>query len=428
MVDTSNQTPSLVFPIPGYNGAISSHGAYNGGSDIMAPVGSTVVSMVSGKVDFISTNTTAPNSGGNAIQIHGTDGKDYYYAHLLNPPTVKVGDSVVAGQQIGAVDTTGNAKGGPAHLHIGIGYGITTGVRTAADPSAGGLGQNFDAVAMLRALVKDPRANNPTLANPDATPNPPQIQFDPSVPGFDSNHLADIKLNIERALAAGIDPFLWLGIVSKESNFDPNAVNPKSGACGYAQIYPCIPLSPSDNIDEGIKRLKGFLATCNDNVNCALNLYSGGGGPLYASDVQGRANSIKTANPSLASGGFSIPTIGGTVGTPGASQNLAPQEDCPKINFGNIGPAKIEIPNPACIVQFALKNAVTSLSNWFGQWQTSHIPNWTFVILGIVFIIIGGLALANSAGMQMPSGGGGEAASTAAKVPAVAEVAEVAAI
>jgi hypothetical protein len=424
MATTDNQTPSLVFPIPGYTGTVSPHGAYNGGSDIMADTGSPVVSMVSGTVDFISTQSTAPNSGGNAIEIHGIDGKDYYYAHLLNPPNIGVGGKVVAGQQIGQVDTTGNAKGGPSHLHLGIGYGITTGVRTSADPSAGGLGKNFDAVAMLRALVKDPRANDPALVG--ANPNPPEIQFVPNVPGFDSQHANDIKLNIERALAAGIDPFLWLGIVSVESNFNPNAVNPSSGACGYAQIYPCVPLSPSDNIDEGIKRLKGFLSTCNNNVNCALNLYSGGGGPLYASDVQNRAKAIQGANPKIATGGFSIPTIGGTVGTPGADTNVVPPEDCPPIKFGTIGPAEIKIPNPVCIVQYALKTTVTNMSNWFGQWQTEHVPAWTFVILGIVLIIIGGLALANSAGVQPPtipvaSG----AAEATAGAPELAEVAAV---
>lgn len=427
---TDTQTPSVVFPIPGFNGPISNHGAYNGGSDIMAPTGSPVVSMVSGTVTFISTATSAPNSGGNAVQIHGADGKDYYYAHLLNAPSVAMGQKVVAGQSLGQVDTTGNAKGGPSHLHIGIGYGITTGVRTSADPSAGGLGQNFDAVAMLRALVKDPRANNPTLGDPNAQPNPPEIQFVPSVPGFDSAHADIIKQIVEKAIAAGVDPFLALGIASKESSMDPGAINPSSGACGLFQLYPCYPgFSPSDvgtNIDKGLQTLKDKLSACNGNLTCALNAYSGGAGPLYVGDVTGRAKAIQTANPTLATGGFSIPTIGGTVGTPGVGNITTgpPTEDCPPINFGSIGPAKISIPNPACIVQFALKNAVTSLSNWFGKWQTEHIPAWTFVILGIILIVIGGLALANSAGMQPPSIP--VASGAAEELPAAAEVAAVA--
>src|SRR5215831_10439406 len=431
----ADQTPSLVFPIPGYNGPIVNHdgssgaSAFSGGSDIMAPTGSPVVSMVSGTVVFTSTESSASGSGGNAVQIHGIDGKDYYYAHLLNPTGLAHNQTVVAGQQIGQVDTTGNAKGGPSHLHIGSGYGISEGVRTKDNTAAGGLGKNFNAVAMLNALVKDPRANNPALGSPDNKPNPPQIQFVPSVPGFDSAHADIIKMIVDKAIAAGVDPFLALGIASKESTFDPNAKNPTSGACGIMQLYPCIPngFDPATNIDEGLKRLKDKLSACNGNVTCALNNYSGGGGPLYVGDVTGRAKAIQTANPTLSAGGVSIPTIGGIVGTPGIDSTTSgpPSEDCPPIHFGDIGPAQIKIPNPACIIQFALKNAVSSLSNWFGKWQVEHIPAWTFVILGIVLIIIGGLALANSAGMQppnisLPSGG------ATAEVPAVAEVAAVA--
>jgi hypothetical protein len=423
-----DNTPSLVFPIPGYKGSISPHGAYNGGSDIPADTGLPVVSMVSGVVDFISTESNASRSGGNAISIHGDDGKDYYYAHLLNPPSVGMGAKVVAGQQLGQVDTTGNAKGGIPHLHIGIGYGITSGVRTAQDPSAGGLGKNFDAVAMLRALVSDPRANDPALVG--GTPNPPQIQFVPNVPGFDSAHLKDIELNVQKAIEAGVDPFLWLGIVSKESSFDPGAINPKSGACGYSQIYPCIPnLTPEQNIAEGLKRFKDFLATCQNSVNCALNLYSGGGGPLYASDVQGRASAIQSANPSIASGGFHIPTVGGGVGTPGAGQNLAPPiPKCPPQQLGSIGPWDINFPDLTCIVGYALKDMTNKLTHWFSQWQTEHVPNWTFVILGIILVIVGGLALANSSGMQAPNinMASGGAVASAAKASPIAEVAAVA--
>jgi murein DD-endopeptidase MepM/ murein hydrolase activator NlpD len=405
MVDTAaqNQTPSMVFPLPGWHGPINNHwGDPNGigGSDLMAPVGQPIVSMVSGKVVFTSTQANASTSGGNSVEIQTPSGLDYYYAHMLNAVNLKVGDSVLAGQPLGVVDNTGDAANTASHLHIGIGYGIQEGVG-----AAGGTGKNYNAVASLQALVNDPRANNPQFADPNAAPNPPQIQFDPSVPGFTSGNVDGILLNIQEALASNIDPFLWLGIVSKESSFNPNAVNPTSGACGYAQIYPCIPnLSAKDNIDEGIKRLKAFLSQCNGNVNCALNLYSGGGGPLYASDVQSRASSIKNANPGLASGGFSIPTVGGVVGTPGASQNLAPAGlgNCGKINLGSIGPAQIQFDDPLCIIKTALSNMTNQLGNWWSGWQTHHIPDWAFVVLGIIFVVIGGFALANSSGMQMP--------------------------
>jgi len=239
-----------------------------------------------------------------------------------------------------------------------------------------------------------------------------------------------IKMIIDEAIAAGVDPFIALGIASKESGFDPKATNPVSGACGLMQLYPCVPngYDPLTNIREGLKRFKDKLAACNGNLTCALNNYSGGGGPLYVGDVTGRAKDIQTANPTLSAGGFSIPTVGGVVGTPGTGDiTSAPVENCPPIHFGKIGPADINIPNPACIVAFALKDMVTRLSNWFSQWQTEHIPNWTFVLLGIVLIIIGGLALANSAGMQPPNinMAGGAASGESGGIASVAEEAAV---
>jgi hypothetical protein len=416
MVDTANQTPSIVFPLPGYTGVVSAHHgdpSALGGSDIMASTGTPIVSMVSGEVEASWTEAQMPNSGGNAIQIKGADGLTYYYAHMLNAPTLKRGDKVLAGQQIGKVNSSGNARTTPPHLHLGIGYGIQEGLG-----AFGGLGKSYNAVARLQALVKDSRANNAQILDPSTAPNPPQISFVPSVPGFDSAHADIIKTIVTEAIAAGVDPFLVLGIASKESTLDPTAKNPTSGACGIMQLYPCIPngYDPTTNIREGIKRLKDKLAACNNNLSCALNAYSGGAGPSYISDVQNRASAIKTANPNLASFDFNLPGGGGGGGGSGGfNGGDSPVENCPPINFGKIGPADIKIPNPACIIAFALKDMVTNLSNWFGQWQTEHVPNWTFVILGIILVIIGGLALAQSAGIEPPQMKMAEMATKAAK-------------
>lgn len=393
MVDTvGNITPSQVFPLPGYQEPISTHGGYNGGSDLMAPVGTPIVSMVSGKVVGSWTQQQMPDSGGNAVEIKGQDGLTYYYAHMLNAPSVHTGDTVVAGQQLGQVDNTGNAKTTASHLHIGIGYGISEGTG-----APGGLGLNFDAVSYLKALEKNPRANNVGILN--GTPNPPQISFVPSIAGFTSNHLSDIMLNMQQAIAAGVDPFLWLSIVSKESGFDPTAVNPKSGACGYAQIYPCIQLNPTQNIQEGLKRLKAFLDTCNGNVACALNSYSGGAGPDYSNDILKRLQAIKDANPWI--GTITSP---GQITVPGSSQDQTQTQSggqttttlppCKPIKFG-----AAELPDITCLITNSVSTLVKGLTDWWKQWQTEHIPNWTFVLAGITLFVLGAVSLAQSSGM-----------------------------
>lgn len=121
-----------------------------GGSDLMAPRGTPVAAMQSGKVLETFVDKGDHQVGGNAVLIHGDDGLDYYYAHFDAPTTLKKGDSVQAGQQIGAVGNSGNAYKdgtGATHLHIGIGHGISNGVG-----SEGGLGENYNAQALLNGL------------------------------------------------------------------------------------------------------------------------------------------------------------------------------------------------------------------------------------------------------------------------------------
>jgi len=121
-----------------------------GGSDLMAPRGTPVLNMQGGRVAEVFTDNGSHTVGGNAVLVHGDDGLDYYYAHFDQPPGLKVGQRVDAGEQIGAVGNSGNAwKGGQGatHLHIGIGHGISDGVG-----SEGGLGQNFNAQQLLSDL------------------------------------------------------------------------------------------------------------------------------------------------------------------------------------------------------------------------------------------------------------------------------------
>src|SRR5215831_5281545 len=121
-----------------------------GGSDLMAPRGTPVLSMQGGTVTEVYQDKGDHQLGGNAVLVHGNDGLDYYYAHFDAPSALKVGDNVQAGQQIGAVGNSGNAwknGQGETHLHVGIGHGISSGVG-----SEGGLGQNFNAQDLLAQL------------------------------------------------------------------------------------------------------------------------------------------------------------------------------------------------------------------------------------------------------------------------------------
>jgi peptidoglycan LD-endopeptidase LytH len=82
------------------------------GTDLMAPRGTPVVAPVKGTVEQYPNNL-----GGNALYLHGSDGTRYYMAHLDRYGAT---GKVSAGTVIGYVGDTGDAKGGPTHLHFEI--------------------------------------------------------------------------------------------------------------------------------------------------------------------------------------------------------------------------------------------------------------------------------------------------------------------
>lgn len=95
-------------------GAPRSGGRKHMGTDVMAARGAPVVAPVAGRV-----RTANGPIGGLAFYLAGDDGHTYYGAHL-DQLVVGTGARVAAGDQIGTVGDTGNAKGGPAHLHFEI--------------------------------------------------------------------------------------------------------------------------------------------------------------------------------------------------------------------------------------------------------------------------------------------------------------------
>ncbi|HYD48471.1 MAG TPA: M23 family metallopeptidase [Terriglobales bacterium] len=98
-------------------GAPRSGGRKHHGIDIMAKRGTAVLAAADGFVI-----STRPNRlGGTVVWILGSRGITYYYAHLDRiREGVRAGRFVLAGEVIGTVGDSGNAKGGPPHLHFGI--------------------------------------------------------------------------------------------------------------------------------------------------------------------------------------------------------------------------------------------------------------------------------------------------------------------
>jgi murein DD-endopeptidase MepM/ murein hydrolase activator NlpD len=58
---------------------------------------------------------------GNYLLIHGQgEDRSYFYAHMVRPASVRRGERVWAGERVGSVGETGNARSVGCHLHFEI--------------------------------------------------------------------------------------------------------------------------------------------------------------------------------------------------------------------------------------------------------------------------------------------------------------------
>ena len=105
-------------------GAARSGGRRHQGVDMLSPRGTPSVAVVAGTIR-ISQNRL----GGNALWLNGADGNTYYYAHFDH---YGKGGAVNAGDVIGYVGDTGNARGTP-HLHFEVHPGGGGGRRSLPD-------------------------------------------------------------------------------------------------------------------------------------------------------------------------------------------------------------------------------------------------------------------------------------------------------
>jgi murein DD-endopeptidase MepM/ murein hydrolase activator NlpD len=87
------------------------------GIDIFAPRGREIVAATDGIISFIGDQP----KGGHCLWLTTESGTAFYYAHLDRwAPGLYEGMEVQAGDLLGFVGNTGNAKNTPSHLHFGI--------------------------------------------------------------------------------------------------------------------------------------------------------------------------------------------------------------------------------------------------------------------------------------------------------------------
>lgn len=117
--------PLRLFPVQGGASYVADFayvkpdGRSHQGNDLMVPTGTPLLAVDDGEARFGGPDPF----GGWVVNLYSPDGARYYYAHLSAfPEGRKVGDRVRvrAGELLGYVGTSGNAVGGPPHVHFEI--------------------------------------------------------------------------------------------------------------------------------------------------------------------------------------------------------------------------------------------------------------------------------------------------------------------
>jgi murein DD-endopeptidase MepM/ murein hydrolase activator NlpD len=119
-----------VFPVARCSSSYSSSHHDYPASDIFTSKGCPFVAVTAGRVDEVSyVDRWDPNKdygatrGGLSVSIVGDDGVRYYGSHLEKIAAgISPGARVTAGQVLGLIDNTGDAKYVPTHVHFGISW------------------------------------------------------------------------------------------------------------------------------------------------------------------------------------------------------------------------------------------------------------------------------------------------------------------
>lgn len=132
----ASAAPKYLFPISGCAVTYAhSHHDYPA-TDILAKAGCKYVATTSGVIDEVNRvdrfnwkTNLGSQRGGLYISLLGDDGVRYYGSHLSKvAPGIERGVRVAAGELLGNVGTSGDAKGTAPHVHYGISWPTKGGI------------------------------------------------------------------------------------------------------------------------------------------------------------------------------------------------------------------------------------------------------------------------------------------------------------
>jgi murein DD-endopeptidase MepM/ murein hydrolase activator NlpD len=136
LTPSAHSTPLYAFPVPGCKVSYAhSHHNYPA-TDILAKVGCAFVAATTGVIDEVNRidrwsgkTDLGKDRGGLYLSLIGDDGVRYYGSHLskIMAGIVK-GSRVSVGQKLGAIGTSGDARGTAPHLHFGISWPTRSGI------------------------------------------------------------------------------------------------------------------------------------------------------------------------------------------------------------------------------------------------------------------------------------------------------------
>ena len=122
----------LIMPVTDMRAGGRGYTRHHPGVDLMAPYGAPIRAAAGGEIIWAARYFAY----GNMVDIRHPDGTVTRYAHLSRfAPNLKPGKRVSPGEVIGAVGTTGNARGAHLHFEVRVG-GVSIDPRPMIEPAA----------------------------------------------------------------------------------------------------------------------------------------------------------------------------------------------------------------------------------------------------------------------------------------------------